>query len=128
MYAGGFAGEIDWRAATYVKPAKGVPIFGSGITSGTVFLENGGLADPDEKGVTLLPKALQVATTGSDILKLRVNLGTGLLNGTYVHPTDLKRRPVFGVLYQKEQEVHGQFQGINATSQGVSGTLRLTPQ
>lgn len=126
-YPTGFAGSTEWKAARYTKPAKGVPIFGAGVSTATATLEFGGLDTPVQKTATISPQGILVQASGADALTLTVNPATGQFTGKYVHPSDLKKHTLSGVLYQKQPEARGFFNGVNATKQGVTGSWMLAP-
>jgi hypothetical protein len=122
-YPTGFEGSTEWMAARYTKPAKGVPIFGPGVSSATAKLEFGGLDLPVEKNAVIQPKGIQIEPSGSDALSLTVNAATGRFTGKYAHPRDLKKRPLSGVLYQKQPGARGYFNGVD----GLTGSWMLSP-
>jgi hypothetical protein len=126
-YPSGFTGTTEWMAARYTKLAKGAPIFGAGVTAATATLEFGGLESPIQKAVSLLGSAIQVQATGTDILTLAISPASGRLTGKYTHPRDLKKRPISGVLYQKQLNARGMFNGIDETGKAVTGHWLLAP-
>jgi hypothetical protein len=127
-YPTGFSGTTEFMAARYTRPASGVPIFGSGISSATATLEYGGLIQsPTQKTASILPNAIQIPAQGTDALTLTVNRTTGVFTGKYAHPRDLKKRPLSGVLYQKQTISRGMFKGVNESGQTVTGSWMLAP-
>jgi hypothetical protein len=129
-YPSGFEGTTAWQAARYARPISGIPIFGPSFTSANATLEHGGLPSTSivQKLVTLLPNSIQIQQSGTDVLTLSANPASGIFSGKYTHPLDLKKRPLSGVLYQKQQIARGLFNGVNESGQAVTGNWMLVPQ
>jgi hypothetical protein len=125
-YPGGFSGFTEWQAARFNRLAKGAPIFGPGVTTASVTMEYGGLADKVTKTVTI-GASLLVQNTTPDTLTLSLNGKNGQFSGSYVHPGDSREHPVGGVLYQKLTIGRGTFTGIGDSGQALTGHWMLEP-
>ncbi len=112
--AGGFTNEVSAVGSMFITPATGQPVIKT--LANTVTLAGGGLA------AELTPSAMlnlnNVFTCYGNGLALKVNLQTGLLSGSFLHPVTKLATPLKGIVDQKNDSFGGFF-----VSRGIAGTF-----
>lgn len=126
-YKGGFDTDLAAAGSLYVKPPAGQSALP--ITSGTVELSDGGLNNPINEPVNILPSnAVTVVGTNAQHLKIAIHAGTGGFTGSFVDPVTNKTITFGGLLFQKVPQGGGFFRGPVVSGTGLSGNVSLEPQ
>ena len=86
--------------------------FLSGAENGKITIKEGSIgANLTHKLTIGTDNSVVVTDPSFDELSLKINGKTGILTGTFVHPTSGKKTKIDGILFQKEQKAFGQFLG-----------------
>ena len=94
------------------------------IVPAMAILPGGDLPGPSaiERELAFLSgNSVTVVNSGTERLRLQIRAGSGLVRGTFLHPTDGKLRSIAGVLFQKQGVGIGYFPGVMTT-----GLVELT--
>jgi hypothetical protein len=98
-----------------------------GFTAGNVVLEQGVLSSALTNGVAISAKNIVTLTNAADEtnkLKVAISVATGLINGSFVNPTNTKQTIKFsGVIMQGQTNAQGYF-----LNDSQSGAFELTPE
>jgi hypothetical protein len=115
-FKNGFDTDLNLIGARYPQGGLTLP---SPSTPGSVTLSGGSLVAPIAQPVTLLP-VRQVRVEGANLEKLKVSLDlpSGLLRGSFLHPATKKTVSFGGVIYQRDP--NDQAGGLAAVPGGTS--------
>jgi hypothetical protein len=124
LYPEGFSILLKPRGSTYVKPLDG-PVLG--MTNGIAGFYGGDLSSEysatwDYVKVALKPPAAFEAEAGAEGVRLSINIGKGLLTGSFVSIATGVRTPIRGAVLQQQNAAYGFFFSTNA-----SGAFTLFP-
>ena len=89
-----------------------------------VVLTGGGLQAPAaiERNLAFLNgNSVTIINSASENLRIQIRTTSGVIAGTFIHPSDGRLRAIAGVLFQKQGSGAGFFSGIHTT-----GLLKLT--
>jgi hypothetical protein len=113
--------QNDVLGSLYTPPtaSRALDGFSDSVTNANITIAEGNLQVPIVKTANYqATNAITITTPGKDALKLKVNVKTGELTGSFVH-TDTSRPTVLkGVLFQRQNAAFGFFKG--STTGGVS--------
>lgn len=124
FYKQGFDGTVPVLISRFQKlpplqslnPGQTVPV--------RVILTGGGLHETSaiERELAFLNgNSVTIINSSSERLRIQIRTNSGLIAGTFIHPSDGRLRAVSGVLFQKQGSGAGFFSGIQTT-----GLLKLT--
>ncbi|MBC8002597.1 MAG: hypothetical protein H7X97_08425 [Opitutaceae bacterium] len=120
-YTNGFALGRSMEGGLYSPPAAGPTNLVVTLTNGTATLSSGNLLEPIVDEVTLTNKNVFLID-GTNGLKLTVSTGSGLVNGSFIHPQSKRLTTIKAVVVQGQTNIQGFFLGTNQ-----SGQIRLQP-
>jgi hypothetical protein len=120
-YRTGLSGSMQAQLSMY-HPIKAAALPKTSFTAELTGGDLPGVITPLLRNVRFANDAsLIVLPPGTDRLHVRANPATGLITGTFVHPTNGQLRAISGVLFEKDQTGSGFFQGVTQT-----GNFELT--
>ena len=106
-YGDGFTAVVAAQASPYAPPSEGSPVLT--LSSGRLLLHDGS-ADIRKTAELLPTHKFAVAPEAADQLKVRIDPGTGVITGSFVHP-EFGLRELHGIADQLDNVVLGHFVG-----------------
>jgi hypothetical protein len=123
-YKAGFDTDLALAGSLYLAPPPGQAALD--ITSGLFELSGGGLENPIQESVTLLPNnTVTVDNSAGQHLQITINPATGMFSGSFIHPLTNKTISFGGLLFQRVPQAGGFFLGPVVDGTGSSGNATL---
>ena len=110
LFSEGFASTLAARGSRFIAPAPGTRVLTTGDSGAVVVnLAQGGLDSPVSIHANLSLQNNIASDSGELPIRLSLNSSTGVLRGTFIHPTTHRPTAIFAIILQKENRGMGYF-------------------